>query len=186
MPVKNTSTIQEKKALRTQINQALKSISEQDLMERSEKLWEKLLQEPVFQSSQHILAYWSYGQEVHTQQPLLSLAKRKKIWLPRIQGEHLQICRFEGLQSMKAEPAFGILEPIGTVCQNLQDIDLVVVPGLAFTASGKRLGKGKAYYDRLLPQLSQAKTIALAFSEQIVPDVPVEAHDVTIDKILVV
>ena len=55
---------------------------------------------------------------------------------------------------------------------------VVVVPGLAFTADGRRLGRGRGYYDRFLPRLApECLRIAVAFSEQLVDDVPTEAHD---------
>ena len=67
-------------------------------------------------------------------------------------------------------------------------LDLMLVPGMAFTEDGKRLGRGKGYYDTYLSkatnnQISATKTIALAFKEQIVTDIPVDDHDFFIDRV---
>ena len=74
-----------------------------------------------------------------------------------------------------------------------QGLDLILMPGLAFTEDGKRLGRGKGYYDTYLEKAIKAakvagkaapKTIALAFKEQIVEDIPMSEHDKVIDKVI--
>lgn len=64
-------------------------------------------------------------------------------------------------------------------------LDAVVVPGLAFTIQGLRLGQGGGHFDRFLPRLSPAcVTIGVAFREQLVASVPVEPHDVELDMVI--
>ena len=81
--------------------------------------------------------------------------------------------------------AYGIGEPVGTEFIDISTIDLVIVPGVGFTADGYRLGRGKGYYDRLL---SGAKTykIGVCYTCQIEPGIveTVEPHDVKMDKML--
>jgi len=79
---------------------------------------------------------------------------------------------------------FGILEPRSS-CEPapLKLLDLVLVPGVAFDAQGRRLGRGKGFYDRLLAQV-RGTTCGVAFDEQIVEAVPVEPHDVRLNCIL--
>jgi len=81
--------------------------------------------------------------------------------------------------------AHGILAPAPS-CPMVppQDIDLIVVPGVAFTTGGKRLGYGGGYYDRFLPLCTRAHVLALAFPAQMVPDLPTEAHDLTIPQVI--
>ena len=68
---------------------------------------------------------------------------------------------------------------------NLKDIDVVMVPGAGFDVRGNRLGYGFGYYDKLLSKSKRhITTIALAFEEQIVPEVPNEKHDIKVDKIV--
>ncbi len=74
--------------------------------------------------------------------------------------------------------ALGILAPLPTLPTVApEDFDLVVVPGLAFTPGGERLGYGGGYYDRFLPRCSRAQLVALAFAGQMLPSLPTEAHD---------
>ena len=68
-------------------------------------------------------------------------------------------------------------------------LDLILVPGMAFTKNGHRLGRGKGYYDTYLMKArnnvkNSPKTIALAFNEQVIDDVPVDKHDFIIDKVI--
>jgi 5-formyltetrahydrofolate cyclo-ligase len=64
-------------------------------------------------------------------------------------------------------------------------LDLVVVPGLAFTADGRRLGQGGGHYDRFLPRLrAECRTVGVGFAEQLVADMPTEPHDVRLDVVV--
>lgn len=65
-----------------------------------------------------------------------------------------------------------------------ENLDLILIPGLAFSPDGKRLGRGKGYYDNYLKGMIGAKTVALAFKEQVLEDVPVGENDVIIHKVL--
>ena len=71
---------------------------------------------------------------------------------------------------------YGIQEPLAPALLTMNHIDLIVVPGVAFDRSGNRLGRGGGYYDRLLGGFS-GRAIAVAFSFQILPHIPIEAHD---------
>jgi 5-formyltetrahydrofolate cyclo-ligase len=77
---------------------------------------------------------------------------------------------------------FGIREPGGAAVDPMS-IDVIIVPGVAFTLGCDRLGHGKAYYDRFLPT-TRAHTVGACFSEQIVDDLPIEAHDVRLDRVV--
>ena len=63
-------------------------------------------------------------------------------------------------------------------------IDLAVIPGVAFTPDGRRLGRGRGYYDRLLARFARAYTIGLAFPFQLLEDIPTEPHDIKLNEIL--
>ena len=80
--------------------------------------------------------------------------------------------------------AFGIMEPVGQLVTDYDHIDLAVVPGMAFDACGHRLGRGKGYYDRLLPRLSHCYKIGICFDFQKVPSVPTEPTDIAMDEVL--
>lgn len=89
-------------------------------------------------------------------------------------------CPQEELQPAR----FGLREPLPT-CPLVppEALDLIVIPGLAFTASGARLGYGGGYYDTFLPLCPQAERLALAFAEQMLPHIPTEPHDLPVPLI---
>lgn len=79
---------------------------------------------------------------------------------------------------------FGIREPApGCPTLPLKQLDLIFVPGVAFAADGARLGRGRGFYDRLLAEVTGEK-VGMGFSEQVVPHIPVEAHDVPLDGLV--
>ncbi len=81
--------------------------------------------------------------------------------------------------------AMGILAPRSSLPLFApEELDLVIVPGVAFTEAGARLGYGGGYYDRFLPHCVHATLTALAFAEQILPELPTEAHDLTLPRII--
>ena len=65
-----------------------------------------------------------------------------------------------------------------------QEIDLLIVPGVAFTLAGDRLGYGGGYYDRFLPRCRRARILALAFAEQLEASLPTDSHDLRIPEII--
>jgi 5-formyltetrahydrofolate cyclo-ligase len=136
-------------------------------------LWEH----PVFAAANRIAAYISMAGEVPTA-GLIAAARSlgKTIVLPRVVGRnHLELHHWEGEPLLPG--SFGIGEPPANAPQVAPDqIDLFLVPGLAFDLSGGRLGMGKGYYDRLLPQ-SAGFRVGLCWECQLLPEVPMEPHD---------
>ena len=86
-------------------------------------------------------------------------------------------------QSM-AEGPFHILEPQGAPFTDSDAIDIVLVPGMAFDAAGHRLGRGRGYYDRLLAAHPAWHKVGVCFPFQRVAEVPIDAHDVSMDEII--
>ena len=80
--------------------------------------------------------------------------------------------------------AFGILEPDGEPFTAWHEIDVAVVPGVAFDRRGYRLGRGKGYYDTLLAQLPHTYKLGICFDFQKLPSLPVEPHDIPMHEIL--
>ncbi len=79
---------------------------------------------------------------------------------------------------------FGIREPVDRCTHlGLNRLDLILVPGVAFDLNGRRVGRGKGYYDRLL-RLASGRKCGVGFDEQLVSEVPVEAHDILLNCIL--
>lgn len=109
---------------------------------------------------------------------------RKRLVIPRVEGSAM---RFFDYDPQRLVPgAFGILEPgpDATLCQP-EEIDLLFVPGVAFTRDGLRCGRGKGYYDRYLsrPEFRGLK-IGICFAHQLVGDLPAEPHDIRVDGVI--
>jgi 5-formyltetrahydrofolate cyclo-ligase len=106
----------------------------------------------------------------------------KTVLLPKVVVDDLELHIYKGVYTLE-RGAFGILEPTGEVFLDYNQIELAIVPGMAFDKAGHRLGRGKGYYDRLLTRLTQAHKIGVCFQFQYLDTVPSEAHDVCMDSI---
>ena len=109
-------------------------------------------------------------------------ATGKRVLLPTIEGEDLSLHIYDGERSLVKGASFGIQESEGPLFTRFDSIDLAIIPGMAFTLRGDRLGRGKGYYDRLLPKL-HCPLIGIAFPFQIVEDIPTEKHDIRMTEV---
>lgn len=116
--------------------------------------------------------------------PLVELlAGRVSVVLPRVEGDVMNFYRYE--KGVLARGAFGIDEPQGGLPVPVSAIDAIVVPGVAFTIGGVRMGRGKGFYDRFLSQGGcTALKIGVCYNEQLVDDIPAEPHDVAMDIVI--
>ena len=114
------------------------------------------------------------------------LSKSKKKIVPKIVGKELKFFYIKDLYKDTKINKYGILEPNEYACEVSTDLlDALIVPGLAFTADGKRLGYGGGYYDKLLSMKSfKAFAIGFCFKFQIIKDLPTEIHDKKVDYII--
>lgn len=103
---------------------------------------------------------------------------------PRVEGERISLYAVESLHEL-VPGAFGIREPVPRHPAFMLSVDLVVIPGVAFTRQGARCGRGKGYYDRLLASLPPAvMKIGVCFERQLVEEMPLEAHDILMDLVV--
>ena len=111
------------------------------------------------------------------------LSKRKTVVLPRVEGDVMNFYCYD--KNSMAIGSYGINEPQNGLPVAPYEIDAVVVPGLAFTEGGARMGRGKGYYDKYLSQSDfSALKIGVCYREQIVPEIPLEEHDVMMDVVI--
>ena len=106
-------------------------------------------------------------------------ADGKRLLLPRVHEGDIVVCDGSGPMAVSR---FGISEPTGPALP-FEEVGLVIVPGLAFTPAGFRLGYGGGFYDRFLPQVA-APTFGVCFTEQLVDALPVEPHDVAVQQVI--
>lgn len=175
----------DKNILRKEIRQRKRRLSRQQLEEMSLPVIQRLLSHPRVRAARTLLLYCSLPDEVDTRQALRVLAgEGKRVLLPVVVADGCMVLRQYASDADLREGAFHIMEPVGPVFQRLDEIDVAVVPGMAFDAAGHRLGRGKGFYDRFLPLCQQAWRIGLCFGFQLLPSVPADAHDVLMDEIV--
>ena len=135
---------------------------------------------PQWAEARTVLLYHALPDEVSLSALLLeALRAGKRVLLPVVVGDDLALRPYTGEQSLHSGP-FGIAEPLGGDFTAYDQIDLALIPGLAFDAHGHRLGRGRGYYDRLLPRLTRAFLLGVCFPFQLVESVPTDSHDVTV------
>lgn len=150
--------------------------------EGADRVWQRIETISGFSDSDIVLLYWSIPGEVDTHDFIRRWYGRKRIVLPKVVDDMLEL-RVYSPEHM-VEGYRGILEPSDAApLVNAEDIGFAVVPGMAFDADGGRLGRGKGYYDRLLPSLRCPKA-AVAYAHQLVDKVPMEEHDVRMDMVI--
>ena len=174
-----------KRELRQQIRAQKRRWAPQ-LPEMSEQICSKVLALASWQEAGTLLMYYPLPDEVDVR-PLINEAfeSGKRVLLPVVKGEELELHLYEGESSLK-EGAFGIMEPTGSLFapENYDGIQLALIPGMAFDGVGHRLGRGKGYYDRLLPKLKDTKLIGLCFPFQLLDEVPAESHDISVEEVI--
>ena len=157
----------------------------------SAKIFERLVHLPQYTSAQTVLCYVSFRSEVSTHAFFARmLADRKRVVVPYCVAQHLELFCLHSLSDL-APGTLGILEPkLELREQNhrraeVQELDLLVIPGLAFDRQGGRLGYGKGYFDRLLPGAREdALLAAVAFECQLFDSVPMQPYDVWVDAVI--
>lgn len=178
---------QEKAALRTQMQQIRDGLDPRHRAEASRAAADRLFSSPLVSETRTIMLYASIRSEVETG-PFFEAAKARsmRIALPRVVREERRIeaVWVEGRDDL-APGTWGILEPRWDLpALDPKELELVVVPGLAFDHDGYRLGYGAGHYDRFLAGAPQAVWVGLTFEVCLVPQVPRETHDLAMHYIL--
>lgn len=178
--------VQAKTQLRAQMLLTRKQI--RNKQQRSEQIAQIVLQHPKFQTAKTMAIYISLPDEVASQ-PIIKKAWQleKQLFVPA--GSELRGDLYVKAYPPKAKlgpNGWGVLEPISNIIYPLSRIklDLIILPGLAFSAKGDRLGYGKGYYDRFLERAKGAYTIGLAFKEQLLASIPVNKLDRPVAEVI--
>lgn len=147
---------------------------------RSIDIWAQIAELGQYQDAATVMAFAGMATEPDTDGLFARLDRDgKTLVLPRLRDGAIEPALAGGSFSTGQ---FGIREPTGAAVDPTT-IDLVIVPGVAFTLECDRLGHGRAYYDRFLPT-TRAFTVGACFTEQIVDELPLEAHDVRLDRVV--
>ena len=178
---RNKHIITRKTELRKEIADLKKQISPEQKLQEARAVFSKVETLPEFKSAENILLYWSTSDELPTHEIIEKWSKRKQIILPTVVGDKLILKSYMPGQSMK-KGALGIWEP-DTADNFTGDIDLMIIPGIAFDSDKNRLGRGKAFYDRFLANKHLVK-IGVGFDLQLLSHIPSEKSDIKMDKVI--
>lgn len=170
-----------KKELRKSIKSLVAQLSNENKISEARCVFSTIEKSDIYKQCRNILLFASLPDEIPTHDIIKKWSKGKNIFLPRVNGNSLDIIRY--VPGMLKKGSFNILEPSGDDTIDPATIDLIIVPGVAFDKQGNRLGRGKGFYDRLL-STTEAKTIAVCFDCQLVDLIPTESHDVPIQFIV--
>ena len=146
---------------------------------------------PAYRDAGAVMLYVGVRSEVGTRPFLLqAIAEGKRVAIPYCVGRDLELFHFQGMEELAAS-GFGLLEPRPGLRADPKrrvdpaELDVVMVPGVAFDRRGGRLGHGKGYYDRWLPRVRRnAPLVAVAFECQLFPEIPVLEHDIFMDQVI--
>lgn len=179
-----------KAEIRKRILEARTALTGEEIAAKSEAILQKALKTPEYMEADNILLYADYNHEVMTRGIFEdAIMRKKRVYFPKADKLTNAMHFYQTISVKQLEKGFmGIPEPKENMqlCYkfNPNEDTLVILPGVAFDTRGFRLGYGKGYYDKFLSNWRQLSTMALAFSCQIVDELPNEEHDIKMDKIV--
>lgn len=176
----------DKQTLRNLIRERKQQFTLDELIIQSVDVTQRLEQNKLFKFAHTVLLYYSMDDEVNTHGLVAALRRQgRRVLLPRVRDDqNLDVVPLT-FNSLHQQGKYHIWEPTGEPFTDYSAIDVAIVPGLAFTEDGKRLGRGKGYYDRLLAQMPSVYKMGLCFPFQLVDDIPTDKNDVLMDEVFV-
>lgn len=174
----------DKQELRKQIRAAKKAVPFCEKCSRSLPIMQQVETLKEFQQAQTILLYWSMDDEVQTHDFVNKWYQQKRLLLPCVDGDNLLLRQYTGPECLQAGEQFGIGEPTGPVFTDLESIQMIIVPGVAFDCHNNRMGRGRGFYDRLLKSTPNAFKVGVAFNFQMVALVPTQEFDVPMNAVI--
>ncbi len=173
-----------KQALRQSIIAAREKLPVAERLRLSRAIVESTRNLPVYRQARTVLGYLNFGAELVAELWVRqALADGKQVLLPRVNraSRHLDLYRVQDLEHDVAPGSWGIREPVAERCikeEALATVEFILLPGVAFTREGARLGYGGGFYDKLLAQMPHRPAlVAGAFALQVVQEIPQESTD---------
>lgn len=173
-----------KTELRAHIRSLKRAMTEEEIVSKSSRLTELFLQTEAYRNAKTIYGYLPYNQEVRTTSILQqALSDGKRVAVPKCYGDEMRFIYLEDLTQVA--PGYSrIPEPIADEPVAHDSTALVLMPGLAFTQQGQRIGYGGGFYDKYLSAEPGHPTVALCYDFQIQEQLPTEEFDIPVDLVL--
>lgn len=156
-------------------------LSDQERQAAAQRVFDRVRNMAAYMMAHRVLLYNSLPDELSTALFFDSAPEDKIFYLPRVNGPDLDILPYN--RSRLHLGAFRIEEPDGDDLTDIGDIDLIIVPAVAYDRRGNRIGRGKGYYDRLLDR-ARATTIGICYDFQLFDSFDTEAHDIAVDFVV--
>lgn len=174
----------DKQALRKQIRQKKREMTEEEIVTKSEQLGRLFAASEAYREAKTIYGYLPYNQEVRTTAMLQkALEDGKRVAVPKCYGDEMRFIYLNDLS--KVEPGYcSIPEPMEDEPIADDPTALVLMPGLAFDPQGHRMGYGGGFYDKFLAMEPDHPTLALCYDFQMLDHLETEAHDVPVDLVI--
>ncbi|MBO4587154.1 MAG: 5-formyltetrahydrofolate cyclo-ligase [Bacteroidales bacterium] len=182
----------EKAEVRKSIRDLKRAVSPEEKLRRSEGIMRQVESLPAFQQARVVLLYWSMADEVQTHDFVNRWYKDKVLLLPCVDGDDLRLRQYTGPECLVAGEQFGIGEPADhdpagapiPEFTNLDRVELIIVPGVAFDRQHNRMGRGRGFYDRMLKSTPNAIKVGVAFDFQLLDEIPTEEFDMKMDMVI--
>ncbi|KAK2706159.1 5-formyltetrahydrofolate cyclo-ligase-like [Artemia franciscana] len=188
-----------KQAIRTEVRRRLKDITKDSIRDQSQDVTKQILGHRRYAEANAVGVYVSLEDEIQTKCIIADIyAKSKYCFVPRFDAKThfmtmVRIPTLDDLYNLPRDNPYHILQPdpdtiFEDVFASKVPLDLILVPGLAFSTDGKRVGRGKGFYDRFLASYTKLKsepyTIGLTFKESIFDSVPTTETDFVLDEVV--
>lgn len=175
-------TLAEKARLRRQLLDARDSLSQDFVNIASKQIQDNLRKIEFFRKAKSVGAYYSIGSEVRTQDILNDILNSgKELSLPKVEKNNIIFKKITSFSDLD-QSSFSVMEPKQN-CPTVKSTDVIIVPAIALSREGYRLGYGFGYYDRYLSS-KKPKTISLTYSKQLLRSLPYSSNDVKVDYIV--
>ena len=172
----------DKKELRKKVLLIRQNIHIDQRNRQSKQIMDALIKHPLFINAKTIGIYLSFRDEVNTINYIDLLMQNKKVCVPKVKGKMMDFILLNQSSTLVSND-YGILEPTSHQIVQPQEIDLLIIPIVAYDLNGQRIGYGGGYYDRYLKKYD-GKTIGLAFKQQRVDNIVSEEHDIQINEVI--